>query len=103
MEIYFKSKKLKKILTDARLIKKYYPKEFQNIINRLAELNAVKNLSFISHLPPPRRHKLKGNYNNCFAVDVSANRRLIFASFDENKTNLEDIDSIMIIGITDYH
>lgn len=102
MIIRFKNEKLKKILTNDRLIRKEYNLFFRNIKARMSELQAVKNLSLISHKPPPRRHKLKG-YENCYAVDLSRNYRLVFCSTDKSIIELEEIKDITIIGIEDYH
>lgn len=103
MDIHFDSNRIKKLLTNERLLKKYHGKEFNNIVNRLKELEAASNLSHIPHLPPPRRHKLSGDYSGCFAVDVSKNKRLIFKSFNQQWIELTDITAIIIIDIKDYH
>lgn len=102
MIIRFKNKKLEKILTNDRLIKQEYNLLYKSIKDRLSELESAKNLSLISHLPPPRRHKLKG-YNNCYAVDLSKNYRLVFCSTHASITELKKIIDITIITIEDYH
>jgi len=102
LKINYKNNRIKKILESDRLLKKSFPKEYEAIKSRLAELIAVSNLSQISHRPPPRRHKLKGNLDGCWAVDVSNKKRLIFRSPIEGLTPLE-ITEIIIIGIEDYH
>lgn len=103
MEIHYGSNKIRKLLNDKRLLKKYFAKEFEAITMRLKEFEAVSNLSRISHLPPPRRHKLSGNYSGCFAVDISKNKRIIFKPLKEEWIELVDITAIVIIDIKDYH
>jgi len=104
MDIHFKTAKLKKILTNERLIKKSFAHAYQGILNRFSELQAVSNLSLISHLPPPRKHKLSGKFEGCWAVDVSSNERLVFTSVNSEKDALdEEITAIEILEITDYH
>lgn len=103
MEINYRSNKLKKTLSNERLMKKYYPNIHNNLKSRLTELSSASNLAMISHVPPPRRHKLLGNYKDCWAVDVSNNQRLIFSPVNENVTNVSDITQIIIERIKDYH
>lgn len=102
MEIRFRSKKIEKILTDNRLIQKYYTKEYKGIINRMVELNAVSNLAMISHNPPPRKHRLTGNLDGYWSVDVSKNFRLIFTS-PCNEQDERLITVIIIEDIIDTH
>lgn len=104
MKIEYKNNRLKKILSDPRLIQKHYGQLSKNIMNRLTELRSVRNLSLISKLPPPRRHLLTGEYEKCWAVDVSKNYRLIFKPVESQINFFEDkIDKIIIIDILDYH
>ena len=44
MVIKYSSKKLEKILTDLRLLKKYYSNDYNKINNRLSEFEAANNL-----------------------------------------------------------
>lgn len=104
MIISYSSNRLKKILSDPRLIKKYYSNNYKKINNRLSEMQAVNNLSEIPECPPPRRHKLYGNYKDCWGIDCSKNYRIIIrpvGKFDIN--NLSSICEIEIIDLEDYH
>lgn len=103
MKIHYSSKKLEKILSDSRLIQRHHSKMYQGIVNRLTELNAVSNLSLITCNPPPRKHKLSGDYQGCWSVDISKNFRLIFSSFDTELTDEVEITEIIIQDIKDYH
>lgn len=102
MKIHFITTKLEKILTNDRLLRKRYGNLTNKIMARLTDLRTAENLKEITHLPPPRRHKLSG-HKNLFAVDVSGNYRIIFSSIDENIIELEEIDEIIILDIVDYH
>lgn len=97
MEIKF-SNKISKYLKDEKTIKKYYGKISRNIIVSLSVLKHADYLSQVPNVPPTRRHKLN---NEKWAVDVSANWRLVFKPL--NGTDLDDIDSIEIVDIEDYH
>jgi plasmid maintenance system killer protein len=103
LKIKYSSNKLKKILENPRMIKKYYPNEFNNIQIRMTELHAASRLSLISHKPPPRRHKLTGIYDGHWAVAVSKNLRIVFRPIDEKLSDPEDITEIIIVDIIDYH
>ncbi len=104
MEIYYSSRKLEKILTNNRQIKKEYGLFYSNLINRLSELVAANNLSEIPTIPPPRRHKLSGDKKDCWGIDCNRNHRIVIEPFGEyNIEDLKTITAIKIINIEDYH
>lgn len=104
MKLYYSTKKLEKILSNNRQIKKYYPREYHKIINRLSELIVVNNLSEIPHIPPPRRHKLSGDKAGYWGIDYSPSFRIILKPVNEfNIDDLTTITDVMIIGLEDYH
>lgn len=70
MEITYATRKLEHILTDIRLLKKYYSKDFKRLSHRLSELRAANNLSEIPIVPPPRRHKLGGEFKDCWELII---------------------------------
>ena len=102
MEITFSNSRIEKILTNKRLIKKEYGILTNNIISRITELQSAKSLAEISHLPPPRRHKLVG-FDARYAIDLSKNYRLIIEAKDKSIVDLDKITKIVILGILDYH
>lgn len=78
----------------------------KRIQSRLDEFDAALNLSQIPSDPPPRCHLLKGQYAGKFAVDVSANYRMIFEGYDKRDhlcSNKRRIVTIQIVSIQDYH
>lgn len=104
MLITYSTKKIEKKLTDMRLLKKYYSNDYNKIRNRLSELQAANNLSEISECPPPRRHKLSGNLQDCWGIDFSKNDRFIIrpmGKFDIN--DVSSITEIEIVDLDDYH
>ena len=104
MVISYSSNKLKKILSDPRLTKKYYSNDYQKITNRLSEMKAANNLSEIPECPPPRRHKLYGELKDCWGIDYSKNDRFIIKPVGEFDINdLSSICEIEIIDLEDYH
>lgn len=104
MEIHYSSTKQEKILTDIRLLKKYYSNNYTKIMNRLSELRLANNLNEIPDVPPPRRHKLKGNLKNCWGIDYSKNYRIIIQPVGVYDINdLNTIKQILIVELEDYH
>lgn len=104
MEVHYASNKDEKIFTNERLIKKHFSNDYIKIINRLSELRAANHLGEIPEVPPPRRHKLKGNYDSCWGIDYSKNDRFIiepYGTFD--MYDLTSIVAIKIISLEDYH
>lgn len=106
MELSYSDKKQEKILTDQRLLKKYYSNHHNNIANRLSELRTANNLAEIPNVPPPRRHKLtdEKSRRNCWGIDYSRNYRIIIQPIgDYDIDDLKSITRILIISLEDYH
>ena len=104
MTLHYGNNKLKKILTEERLIQRYYSNSYNNIINRLSELRSANCLLEISELPPPRRHKLIGNKADMWGICISKNYRIILKPFGVYDINdLTTITEVEIIDIEDYH
>lgn len=104
MKVRYSTSKLEKILTDERLLLKYYSNDYQRIRNRLSQLRAAANLAEISEAPPPRRHKLNGNYKGCWGINYSKNDRLIIRPV--GMYDMDDLSSIVeieIVELEDYH
>lgn len=104
MKVHYSSVRQEKILTDMRLLKKYYGKDYIKINNRLSELRVANNLNEIPNVPPPRRHKLNGEYKDCWGIDYSKNDRIIIQPAGKYDINdLKSIAEILIIDLEDYH
>lgn len=104
MEISYNTTKLEKILTNERMIKKQYTAFYKQIINRMSEIRTANNLEEIPHIPPPRRHKLEGNLNDCWGIDITKNFRIVLKPVGEwNESDLQTINKIIILSIGDYH
>lgn len=104
MEISYSNTRLKKLLSSPVLLNKQYPREAQIVIQRLSELLIAQSLENIPHTPPPKRHKLKGNYKDCWGICVKGGLRIIvkpIGQYDEE--DLSSITEIEIVDIKDYH
>lgn len=104
MKLHYATLKLERTLTDMRLLKKHYGSDCLKIGSRLSELRAANNLSEIPVVPPPRRHKLSGNFADCWGIDYSKNDRIVIRSVGECEIlDLKSIVEILIVDLGDYH
>ena len=104
MKIHYGNAKMAKILSDERLIKATYTKYYKRLINALSEIIATDCLNDIPTVPPRKRHKLFGNYADCWGICINENYRIVirpYGIFDIN--NLKTITEIEILRIEDYH
>ncbi|MDI3527424.1 MAG: toxin HigB [Tenuifilum sp.] len=109
MKIYFKTKKLAKVLNDSNSINRVYGNSAKKIKQRLDDLAMVDNLEEAMQLPG-RHHPLTGDRKGQFACDLEHPFRLIYQPaneplpIDEKNTLIyKEITIIEIIEITDYH
>lgn len=104
MDIFYDNSKIKKLLTkEDNLIKKYGRNISDTIFLIIQYLRNADNLSAISQNPPYRRHKLQGNYQNCYAMNITGKLRLIFKPVNEKECELMKIKEIIIVDVKDYH
>ena len=110
MEIRYKSKKLKKQLTDHKELHKTFGLMARKVNQRLKELSDSDNLSIMGTIPAARCHELSGSRKGELAVNVSDNYRMIFIPAnnpvpvkEDGGLNWEEITKIQIIEIEDYH
>ena len=104
MIIHYSTSKLEKILTDKRLLKRYYSNDYVKISNRMSELKAANNLNDIPDVPPPRRHKLSGDRKYCWGIDYSKNDRIVICPCGMYEINdLTTITEIEILELEDYN
>lgn len=104
MEIEYVDKSMMKTLESEQLIRRKHGDIAKKLILRMSDLRVADNLSQITHLPPPRRHKLTGNWEGCWGIDLSKNQRLIIrpvGKFDPD--DLATMTKIRVEGIEDYH
>ena len=109
MEIEIKTKKLAKILNNAKLIAKHYGNSAKKIKIRLDDLAMVDNLADAMTLPG-RHHPLTSDRKGQFACDLVHPFRLIYEPsndplpIDENNNLIySKVTIVEIIEITDYH
>lgn len=99
MEIQY-SRAMQRRLKDEKTIAKHFGNLKDKILFCLSVLLASDCLDQVPNVPPTRRHKLAG-VANCWALDLSANWRMIISGVDgQNPSNITVIE---ILGIEDYH
>ncbi|HEY5367741.1 MAG TPA: hypothetical protein VIJ75_02020 [Hanamia sp.] len=110
MKIEYGSNKLKKQLSNASEIKKAFGINAKRVSTRLDDICASPNLAVLQQIPAANCHLLTGNREGEWAVDISANYRLIF-KIAQDPVPLKDaggvdtikVTDIRIIEIGDYH
>ncbi len=82
----------------------------RTIMKRLAVLRAARNLGLVPSTPPDRRHQLRGDRDEQFAVDLVHPHRLVFEinhdpipRKEDGGIDLEQVTAIMITDVIDYH
>lgn len=111
MEIDFKNKKLRKQLTEEKLlVKKYGKVQAKRIEQRLSEIEATPTLDELKQLPGPRLHPLKENRKGQLCVDLDQPYRLIFVPNHDPIPQLRSggldwkaITKVKIFEIADTH
>jgi proteic killer suppression protein len=110
MHIIFQSKKLSKLCNNDKDLKRRYEKMAKKIRNSLDDLAAATTLSEFRTLPQYRPHELTENRKGQLAIDLLHPYRLIFEPADDPPAKKADggidwnnVKSILIIEITDYH
>ncbi len=112
MRVSFNKDKTKKTCeSEKELIKTFGQSRAKKIRRRLEMLAAADTLEQVPHTPPEKRHQLKGDRYEQFAVTIEDQWRIIFKPDHEEIPRKEDggidiakITSISILDICeDYH
>jgi len=111
LDIAFRTRKLEKTFNSAgELQKAYGARMAKAIVIRLAVLKAARTLALVPTTPPDRRHQLRGNRDEQFAVDLVHPQRLVFdANHDpvprkeDGGIDVEQVTAITITDVIDYH
>ena len=111
LDITFRSRKLERTFNEERVLQKMYGSRMSRAIAlRMAVLKTARNLAMVPEGRPERRHQLSGNRAGQFAVDLVHPKRLVFQPNhdplprkDDGGINIEQVTSIMILKVVDYH
>lgn len=111
MDIAFRIHKLAKTFNSAVALQRVYGERMAKaIMTRLAVLRAARNLALVPTSRPERAHRLRGDRNNQYAVDLIHPYRLVFEldhaplpRAEDGGINAEQVTAIVIVEVTDYH
>ena len=98
MVVTYKNKSLEKICTNfSKALRKYGEDIAQKLYQRLYEIRAAENVELMIQNHIGRCHRLEGNRNGQYSIDLAQPYRLVFT------VSGEKIQIAEIIEITDYH
>lgn len=104
------SNRVKKKLSSASEIKKAYGTMAKKVQNRLDEIKASPNLKVLMQIPAANCHALTGNKDGEWALDISANHRMILEisndpvpKKDNGEIKTVEVTDVRILDTTDYH
>ena len=110
MKIEYRKNKLEKQLGNASELKKAFGTNAKRVKSRLDDIEASPNLAVLMQIPAANCHPLSGDRKGEWAVDVSANYRLIFEIQNEPIPKTPDgsidvalVTDIRILKVVDYH
>jgi proteic killer suppression protein len=111
LDIAFRTRKLEKTFNSAGALQQAYGARMAKaIMIRLAVLKAARTLKLVPTTPPERRHRLRGDREDQFAVDLVHPYRLVFAPNhepiprkDDGGIDTDQVTAITIVDVIDYH
>lgn len=110
MEIQYKKKKLQKQLSEASAIKRFFGLNAKRVSARMDDIIASPNLLVLITIPAANCHPLSGRRKGQWALNISANHRLIFEPFnspvplnEDGSIDTKSVTKICVLEITDYH
>lgn len=105
MKLIYKTKKLHDLCelssNNKNIIKMYGSDVGIKLPMRIEQLKSFNCIGDIPVFMPFRRHKLEGNYKDCYAVNINNKYRLIFKAV--NGTDLFEINEIEILEVSKHY
>lgn len=100
MNVRYKSNKLERMLGSAVAIKKNFGTNAKRVAQRMEDITSSPNLQVLGSIPQANCHPLHGDHDGEWAVDISANHRLLFR-LDHDPIPQTNEGSINRIAVTD--
>lgn len=109
MEITFRTSKIARTFNSGRLLQRTYGSRMAKVIKiRLTTLMGAETLDQVPTTPPDRRHQLRGDRDEQYAVDLVHPYRLIFEPDhdpiprkEDGGIDLKQVNAITIIEVID--
>lgn len=111
MEIRFGTRRLERVFSSERDVRRMYGAAMAQVIRRrIALLVMADSLTEVPSLPPARRHSLSGIRRGQYAIDLAHPYRLIFEPNhnpvpfrEDGGVDTDRVTSITILEVVDYH
>lgn len=110
MNLFFRTNQLKKQLSSSSEIKRAFGINAKRVQQRLDDISASPNLAVLLQIKAANCHPLDGGRRGEWAVNISANHRMIFEiahepipKNDYGQINTLEVTDIRVIETTDYH
>lgn len=104
MQIEYQNSKVKKLCENRSKATQAFEKKVADKLHlRLTQLEAFENLESVPNTPPFRRHKLVGNKEGLYAIDITERYRLIIRPLNGNKEDLSTISIIEIEEVSNHY
>lgn len=110
MKIEYQKKKLKKQLSSASEIKRNFGVNARRVSSRLDDIISSPSLSVLMQIPATNCHKLSGDREGEWALNISVNHRIVFhiAHYPlprnpDGSLDTQSVTNICITEIVDYH
>ncbi|MCY4562456.1 MAG: killer suppression protein HigA [Flavobacteriaceae bacterium] len=110
MKIEYKKNKLKRQLSSASEIKRNFGVNAKRVSSRISDITASPNLNVLIQIPAANCHRLSGDRNGKWALNISTNHRMIFEVVhnplpenEDGSLDTKSVTDICIIEIVDYH
>ena len=110
MEIFYKTEKLEKTLTNDRAMFKAYGKLITKVEQRMEQLKEADNLAIINKNPRLKLHRLQGKRQNEWSINIVKNWVITFEIANEpipilpdGSHDFKNITKVKILPVEDYH
>lgn len=107
MRLTYKTNKLynlcELVSNNKNVVKLYGSQVGQKLPLRIEQLKNFSSLSDVPLFLPFRRHKLEGNYKDCYAINITNQYRLIFKPLNLEIMDLSKITDIEILEVSKHY
>lgn len=107
MRLTYKTDKLynlcELVSSNKSIVKLYGSQVGQKLPIRIEQLKSFSSLNDVPSFLPFRRHKLEGDYKDCYAINITSKYRLIFKPLNPETTDLNKITDIEILEVSKHY